>query len=133
MELLIGLVCGVGGIALLGACAIVPFSLKYKANLRSLSDQELSGRVFRFEPSYFNCIGLGEPTVLVFQRLVDAKDLRGIASRWPALRRSFTRLERRVGHRGRSLIVDYYGWYGFDYRELMRRHKTVAEGGSHDS
>jgi hypothetical protein len=130
MELLIGVLCGVGGIVILGVCVLAPFTLKYKARLRRLSDQELTARVFRFEPSYFNYIGPGEPTVLEFRRLVDTRDIRGIASRWRTLRKSFSRLERRAGYRGRPLVLDYYCWYDFDYKELLRRRKTLAEGGS---
>src|SRR5262249_32764559 len=95
--------------------------------LQDLSDDELAARVFRFEPRYFDYIGRGEPPVVEFRRLVDTRDIRGIASRWGALSRSFTRLERRIGHRGRPLILKYYFWYELACRELMRRRQKARE------
>jgi hypothetical protein len=123
MELLIALACGAAGIALLGACLIVPLRLRAKSTLRALSDEALATRVFRFETSYFDYIDMGraDDAVIEFRALVQARDVRGIAHRWRSLYRSFTRLERKVGYRGRPLLLDYYFWYELDYRELIRR------------
>lgn len=100
----------------------------HTAMLRSLNDEQLAARVFRFEPSYFKYIGPSEPTVLEFRMLVETRDIQSIDSRWRSLQRAFQRLERRVGHRGRPLILDYYCWYGRDYRELLRRSGETRAG-----
>jgi len=121
MGLLIALLCGAAGIALVTVPVMVPLWLRQRRILRNLSDDELAARVFRFEPQYFDYIGQGEPAVLEFRQLVDSRDVRGIAARWASLQRSFGRLERRVGHRGRPLILEYYCWYHLAYRELIRR------------
>lgn len=123
MALLIGLAGAVAAIAL-SAWLLSPLRrlrVRHTETLRNLTDEELAARVFRFEPRYFNCIGPGDPTVLEFQRLIETRDLQGIGSRWRSLARSFQRLERRVGRRGRPLILDYYCWYDLDYAELLRR------------
>jgi len=81
MGALVALVCVVAGLALLGALKLAPLRRRQRDLLRKLSDEELAARVFRFEPRYFGYIGPGEPAVEEFRRLVQARDLRGIAAR----------------------------------------------------
>ena len=123
MEPLRALACGIGALALLSAGILLAPRLRHRAILRNLSDEELKARVFRFEPRYFDYIGSGDAAVLEFRRLVDTRDLRGIKARWESLQRSFLRLERRAGHRGRPLVLEYYNLYELGYRELMRRRR----------
>jgi hypothetical protein len=124
VEPLIALAWGVGALALLTLCIHQSLRLRQKVILRNLSDEELNARVFRFEPRYFDYIGSGDAAVLEFRRLVDTRDVRGIKARWASLQRSFLRLERRAGHKGRPLVLKYYNWYELGYRELMRRRRS---------
>jgi hypothetical protein len=127
-EVLIVIGCGLAGIALIGAAILAPLRRRARLLLRALSNDELATRVFRYEPQYFAYIGQGQPAVVEFQELVRDRDVQRIAARWPSLQRSFRRLERRVGHRGRPLIFEYYNWYELEYRELIRRIKDDKSG-----
>jgi hypothetical protein len=121
MELLLALGCGVIGVGLLSACILLPLRHRQTRILRALSDEDLRLRVFRFEPNYFDYIGLDHPDVVEFRDLVSTRNLSRLRKRWGSLQRSFQRLERRAGRTGRPFILEHYCWYELDLKELARR------------
>jgi len=121
MEVVIALICGVLGIAALGAVLLVPLRLKFVRELRQKTKDELERLAFRYEEEYFSYIGSNHPEVVAFRRLTEQKDLQGIRKRWAELSSSFIRLEKNAGRRGRPLIMDYYNWHELVLRELNRR------------
>jgi hypothetical protein len=123
MEFLIAIACGVAGIALLGSVLLVPLRLRFVRELRVLPDSDLERRAFRFEETYFQSIGVDHPDVLTFKHLIETADLSELRSNWGRLSRAFMRLERRAGHRGRPLIMEYYNWYELVLAELARRRR----------
>lgn len=103
------------------ALSMLPLRLATTRKLRRMTRDELERSVFRYADGYFRFIGPEHPDVQAFKRLVEARDLAGIRDNWSRLSRSFERLERQAGYRGRPLIMDYYDWYELDLRELARR------------
>jgi hypothetical protein len=124
MGILTIMVCGILGLAIMGAIILLPLRLRFARALRKKTDQELAQSVFRYEDLYFATIGEGHPDVVAFRDFVQQKNLSGIRKHWSKFRRTFMRLEREAGHRGRPLIMEYYNWYEMSLRELSRR-RTV--------
>jgi hypothetical protein len=120
MEVLIALICGVIGIVILGGVLLLPLRFKFVRELRQKSQQELEDLAFRYENEYFTYIGENHPEVIAFKTLTEQKDLPGIRKRWNDLSRSFVKLEKKAGHRGRPLIMEYYNWHELVLRELGR-------------
>lgn len=121
MEVLIAVTCGIIGILVLGAVLLLPLRIKFARELRQKTHHELEQLAFRYEDDYFNYIGSEHPEVIAFRTLTEHKDLQGIRKRWNQLSSSFVKLEKKAGHRGRPLIMDYYHWYELVLRELDRR------------
>lgn len=121
MEVLIAVTCGIIGILVLGAVLLLPLRIKFARELRQKTHHELEQLAFRYEDDYFNYIGSEHPEVIAFRTLTEQKDLQGIRKRWNQLSSSFVKLEKKAGHRGRPLIMDYYHWYELVLRELDRR------------
>lgn len=59
--------------------------------------------------------------MLAFKRLIEARNLGELRANWGRISRAFLLLERKAGHRGRPLILDYYNWYELVLAELARR------------
>lgn len=121
MEFLKAIAFGVIGIALLSAVMLFPLRRRFQRQLRSLSRDELEKRVFRFEKSYFEYLGLDNPSVITFKHLVKTKDLENIKKKWKKFSREFLKLEQKAGHRGRPLIMEYYNWYELEIGALNDR------------
>lgn len=121
MEVLIAVTCGIIGILVLGAVLLLPLKIKFARELRQKTQHELEQLAFRYEDDYFNYIGSEHPEVIAFRTLTEQKDLQGIRKRWNQLSSSFVTLEKKAGHRGRPLIMEYYHWYELVLRELDRR------------
>ncbi len=121
MEFLIAIICGVLGIAALGAVLLLPLRYKFTAALKRKSREELEEMVFRFETEYVDYLGLENEDVVKFKTLVDTKNITELRKNWKKLRRSFHALERKAGHSGRPLIMDYYNWYELEIKELYGR------------
>jgi hypothetical protein len=121
MEVLIAVACGALGILLLSVVLVLPLRIRFVRELRRKSRQDLERSVFRYENEYFSYIGAEHPEVERFRALTEQKDLQGIRRDWNKLSRLFVTLERKAGHRGRPLIMDYYNWYELELRELNRR------------
>jgi hypothetical protein len=121
MEILIAIICGAIGVLLLGTILLARLKYKYWKELRRKGKEELEKEVFNFSDDYFSFIGYYNPDVQVFMELINRKDLLGIKASWKRPSKSFTHLERKVGHRGRPLILDYYNWYEMAVNELRKR------------
>lgn len=100
--------------------------LKYERDLKKLPLSELKNQVFRYDESYFKYIGESEPAVIQFRNLIRNQDLNGLMKEWNSLNREFVRLEKKVGHKGRPLIMDYYCWFESNLKELKRRVKKLS-------
>jgi len=109
------------GVISLGAILLVPLKIKYRKELRQKNLEELKKDVFQFAEEYFFYLGNEHRTVKEFKNLVQAQDLSGIKRNWKRLSSDFRTLERKAGHTGRPLIMDYYCWYEMSVNELIRR------------
>ena len=89
--------------------------------MRRMSTPDLERSVWRYEPDYFNWLGPDEPCVIEFRQVTESRDIGRLQARWPALEAEFWRLERRVGHRGRPMIMDFYAEQSQAIAELARR------------
>lgn len=121
MEALIAIACGIVGVFALGMVLLLPLRIKFTRELRRKTRYELEQMVYRYEPEYFSYIGNHNAEVIVFKTLIEQRDLQGIRKSWRNLSRSFLKLERKAGHRGRPLIMEYYCWYELSIRELNSR------------
>jgi hypothetical protein len=121
MEFFIFVVCGVFGIALLGAVILLPVRYRFASELKRKSTDELEQIVFRYEPDYFDYLGSEEADVAKFREITATKNLNELRKNWKKLARSFMKLERKAGHKGRPLIMDYYNWHEMAIGELNRR------------
>jgi hypothetical protein len=124
MELVIASACGIVGIALLGSIILIPLQLSFVRQLRDLTDTELESRAFRFEDAYFVSVGMADPEVLIFRNLIETESLGEPRAKWRQLRRAFMRLERKRGHRGHPLLMEYYNGYELVLAELARRSRS---------
>jgi hypothetical protein len=129
MELLTGLAFGLLGILIFSALALVPLKYRFQIGLKEKSDEELQKVVFRYESAYFDYLGHEDPEVTRFREIINAKDLNELCRNWKQFSRSFRKLERETGYRGRPLILDFYNWHEMAISELKRR----ASMGARDS
>ena len=60
---------------------------------------------------YFKFIGANDPSVIRILALVKNGDNKTIGAEWPKLSSRFLKLERKAGHRGRPLILEYFCTY----------------------
>ena len=123
MEILIAIICGIFGIALLGLILLAPLKFIYWKELRQKKKDDLEKEVFDFADDYFSYIGYEHAEVQEFRDMIRERDLARIKANWKRLSKSFSSLERKVGHRGRPLIMDYYNWYEMAVNELHRRNR----------
>lgn len=121
MEFLVVVICGVMGVSILEAILLLPLRYKFIAELKRKDRKELENLVFRFETEYFDYLGCENEDVIRFKALVDARDVSELLRSWEKFNRSFKALERRIGHGGRPLIMDYYNWYELEIKELYKR------------
>jgi len=123
MEILTAILCGVLGVVLLSGILLSPLTHKYRKELQLKSDDELAAEVFRYEKDYFSFIGEDNAEVKEFKNLTENHEFESIRRNWRRLSGAFCGLERKAGHSGRPLIMDYYLWYEIALKE-MRRRKT---------
>lgn len=123
MEILTAIICGILGVVLLSWILLTPLTHKYRKELQQKSDDELAAEVFRYEKDYFSFIGEDTAEVKEFKSLTENKEFESIRRSWRRLSGAFCGLERKAGHSGRPLIMDYYLWYEIALKE-MRRRKT---------
>ena len=121
MEILVGIACGIIGLILLGTFLLAPLKYKCWKEIRNKEKAELQKEVFKFIDEYFSFIGYQNPEVHEFRELINKKDLGGIQANWKRLSKSFVAYERKAGHTGRPLILDYYCWYEMWVNELRKR------------
>jgi hypothetical protein len=132
MEFLASIACGVIAITLLGAVILVPLRLRHVRELQALADSELERRAFRYEKTYFLSIGVDHPDTVAFKHFIETKNLSELRANWGRLSRVFRRLERKAGHRGRPLIMEYYNSYELVLAELSRRRRLKHVAQSND-
>ena len=123
MEILTILLAGIMAIAIIGAAFVLPLRFKYRQELRALPSLELESLAFLYEQAYFSYIGHDHQAVQRYKKLTDNRDLPELRRSWRALSRTFVKLERDAGHRGRPLILDYYNWHELVIAEMTRRSK----------
>jgi hypothetical protein len=121
MEFFAAIASGIVGLFVLSTVILWPFKRKYAAELRQKSKIELENMAFCYADDYFSFIGHDHPEVLQFKELIRHKDLKKLKSDWGRLNRAFRKLERKAGHSGRPLIMDYYCWHEMVFRELEKR------------
>ena len=129
MEIIYIILFGVISLVILGVIALnnhsnlslEPLKVKLREELKAKSNEELIKEVFSFEEGYFSFIGEENPEVIEFKTLVLKKDLESIKSNWKRLSKKFDKLEKKAGHTGRPLILDYYCWYEMWLNELSNR------------
>ena len=129
MEIIYIILFGVISLVILGVIALnnhsnlslEPLKVKLREELKAKSNEELIKEVFSFEEGYFSFIGEENPEVIEFKTLVLKKDLEAIKSNWKRLSKKFSKLEKKAGHTGRPLILDYYCWYEMWLNELSNR------------
>jgi len=129
MQIIIGILLAILGMLFLcvisffvmGAILLVPLKIRYRKKLRQKNLEELKKDVFQFAEGYFSYIGNDHKTVKEFKDLIQAQDLSGIRRNWERLSSDFHTLERKAGHTGRPLIMDYYCWYEMAINELAKR------------
>src|SRR5215218_4307867 len=91
--------------------SMLPLRRRTLAQLRGMSTEELEKQVFMYPSGYFAYIGEGDPAVIRFREIVEARDLSALSREWRSLERTFRGLEHKAGHSGRPLIMDYFFWY----------------------
>jgi hypothetical protein len=121
MEILVGISCGIIGLILLATVLLAPLKYKYWKEIRTKGKEELEKEVFYFAEEYFSFVGYQNAEVQQFRELINKKDVVGIKANWKRLSKSFATLERKAGHKGRPLILDYYCWYEMCVNELRKR------------
>lgn len=100
MEFLITSICGLLGIAILGAVLLLPLRYKFITELKRKSRKELEDLVFRFEAEYFDYLGCENEDVVKFKTLVETKNISELRKNWKRFSQSLQKLERKAGHRG---------------------------------
>jgi hypothetical protein len=128
MEFILTIVVGAAFIWAIGSILLLPIRMREVKELRGITDVELRQRAFFYAREYFATIGEDDPDVVAFRQLVEREDLDGIRKNWKRLCAAFGRLERKSGHRGRPLILDYYLWYELALAELARRTRLQSRG-----
>jgi hypothetical protein len=123
MEILTALIAGVLGVAILSWFLLAPLTQKQKKEIRQITNEELGAEVFRYEKDYFSFIGEQEPEVKEYKNLIERRDFDAIRRNWRRLSGAFVGLERKAGHSGRPLIMDYYLWYEISLKEMKRRRR----------
>jgi len=121
MELIYAIIAGIIGLFILGLVLLFPLKIRLKKELRTKSKEQLESEVFNYEKEYFSYIGENHVEVREFRSLIENHDLNGIKHKWKKLSKSFGSLERKAGHSGRPLILDYYCWYELALNELTKR------------
>ena len=97
------------------------FSQKYARELKTRSLADLEKMVYRYEAEYFKFIGESNAPVLEFRQAIENKDISALIKNWITFRSNFQELERKAGHDGRPLIMDYYYTYELELEELQKR------------
>jgi hypothetical protein len=121
MEFLALVASIVAALVALYAVLVLPFRVRFARELKRKSRLELEAMALRYEDDYFGFIGHDHPDVVTLKQLIAKKDIEGLRSNWPRLSRAFVRLERKAGHTGRPLIMDYYNWHEIVLKQLSSR------------
>ncbi len=96
-------------------------TLPLKRSLKSKSDAQLESELYQYHQDYFSIIGEQNKDVVEFKKLIETRDLAGLKKRWNKLSGTFVQLERKAGHSGRPLIMDYYDSLELWINELIKR------------
>ena len=92
--------------------------------LKKYSIEELERTVYRYEGAYFKFIGKQNEPVREFRKLIENKDIFTLHKKWDSFQADFQDLERKAGHSGRPLIMDYYYGFELELRELYKRRRA---------
>lgn len=101
---------------------------KFRNKLEKMSLKELKQVTFEEKEAYFNYLSQDNPIVKRFRQLIRSEDIENLIKEWPKISRQLVDLERKNGHTGRPLILDYYGWYEIALSVLDKKIKNQGSG-----
>jgi hypothetical protein len=123
MDLIFNILIGLVIAFLIGFLITRYFDQEYARELKSRSLADLEKMVYRYETEYFGFVGESNASVLEFREAIENKDIAALMKNWTTFRSNFQELERKAGHDGRPLIMDYYYTYELELKELYKRTK----------
>jgi hypothetical protein len=93
--------------------------------LKKLSLDELERKVYRYDSEYFRFISEENESVLEFRNIIENRDISTLYKKWDSsFLESFLALERKAGHNGRPMLMDYYYGYELEIKELHDRKRA---------